>query len=387
MQNTYHGKQMMKYNFDEIIPRRGTNSYKWDSAEDTDVLPLWVADMDFRTAPAIVEALEKRVAHGIFGYTRVPDEYYDAVTGWFGRRHGWTFPREWIIYTSGVVPAISAILKATTMPGDKVMVQGPVYNCFFSSIRNSGCVVVSNSLKRTGNTYCIDFDDMEQTIINEGVRVFLLCNPHNPAGRVWTRDELLRMGTICLRHGVTVISDEIHCEFTYAGHDYTPYASLGDEFAAKAVVCVSPSKAFNIAGLQIANIIVPDSELRRRIDRAININEVCDVNPFGVIATIAAYNHGLHGNYEYMKDFCAKNLPQFPIMELEGTYLVWMDCSALHISSTEIEDRLIKQAKLWLNAGSMYGREGEGYMRWNIACPLQTLQEGLSRFTTAVSRP
>ena len=388
---------MMKYNFDEIIPRRGTNSYKWDSAEDADVLPLWVADMDFRTAPAIVEALEKRVAHGIFGYTRVPDEYYDAVTGWFGRRHGWTFPREWIIYTSGVVPAISAILKATTMPGDKVMVQGPVYNCFFSSIRNSGCVVVSNSLKRTGNTYCIDFDDMEQTIINEGVRVFLLCNPHNPAGRVWTRDELLRMGTICLRHGVTVISDEIHCEFTYAGHDYTPYASLGDEFAAKAVVCVSPSKAFNIAGLQIANIIVPDSELRRRIDRAININEVCDVNPFGVIATIAAYNHGeewldelmqyLHGNYEYMKDFCAKNLPQFPIMELEGTYLVWMDCSALHISSTEIEDRLIKQAKLWLNAGSMYGREGEGYMRWNIACPLQTLQEGLSRFTSAVSRP
>ncbi len=396
MQNTYHGKQMMKYNFDEIIQRRGTNSYKWDSAPDEDILPLWVADMDFRTAPAIIEALEKRVAHGIFGYTRVPDEYYDAVTGWFGRRHGWTFPKEWIIYTSGVVPAISAILKALTLPGDRVLIQGPVYNCFFSSIRNSGCAMVSNSLTREGNTYRINFDDMEQKIVNEDIRVFLLCNPHNPAGRVWTREELLQMGNICLRHGVTVISDEIHCEFTYPGHEYTPFASLGQEYAQHSVTCVSPSKAFNIAGLQIANIVTADDELRRRINRAININEVCDVNPFGVIATIAAYNHGeewldelmqyLHGNYEYMKDYCDKHLPQFPIMKLEGTYLPWMDCSALHLSSAEIEDRLIKQAKLWLNAGSMYGREGEGYMRWNIACPRQTLMKGLERFTSAVTR-
>ena len=383
---------MPTYNFDEIIERHGTNSYKWDSTPNPDVLPLWVADMDFRTAPAITDALQQRVAHGIFGYTRVPDEYYDAVTGWFARRHGWRFPQEWILYTSGVVPAISATIKALTMPSDRVMVQTPVYNCFFSSIRNNGCVMVSNPLVREGNTYRIDFDDMERKISNQNVRVFLLCNPHNPAGRVWSRDELRQMGEICQRHGVTVISDEIHCELVYEPHSYTPFASLGS--TSRWVTCVSPSKAFNIAGLQIASIITDDDNLRERIDRAININEVCDVNPFGVIATIAAYNEGeewltqllryLRANYEYMRDFCSKHLPQFPIMELEGTYLVWMDCSALGMPSEKLEELLIDHAHLWLNAGTIYGPEGEGYMRWNIACPRQVLAEALHRFHTAL---
>ena len=384
----------MEYNFDEIVPRRGTNSYKWDSANDPDILPMWVADMDFRTAPCIIESLQKRVSHGIFGYTRVPDEYYDALTGWFARRHGWNFKREWCVYTSGVVPAVSAVLKALTLPGDKVMVQTPVYNCFFSSIRNNGCVTVSNRLVRDGDKYVIDFDDMEHKIVAEDVKVFLLCNPHNPVGRVWTRDELRRMGEICFRHGVTVVSDEIHCELVFPGHVYTPFGSLGEEFVLKSVTCVSPSKAFNIAGLQIANIIVADDVLRRRVDRAININEVCDVNPFGVLATIAAYNKGeewlddmlkyVYGNYEFMREYCAANLPRFPIIDLEGTYLVWMDCSALHVGSEELERQLIERAKLWLNAGTMYGTEGEGYMRWNIACPRSVLAEGLSRFRKAV---
>lgn len=383
----------MKYDFDKTIDRRATNSYKWDSAPE-DVLPMWVADMDFRTAPAIIDALQKRVAHGIFGYTRVPDAYYDAVTSWFSRRHGWDIDREWIIYTSGVVPAVSAVIKALTVPGDKVIVQTPVYNCFFSSIRNNGCEIVSNPLRRTADTYEMDFDALERCAADPRAKVMLLCNPHNPAGRVWTPDELTRLGNICLRNGVTVVADEIHCELVYQGFKYTPFASLSDAFLHRSVTCVSPSKAFNIAGLQIANIVAFDNDLRSRIDKAININEVCDVNPFGVAATIAAYNEGeewlnqlvdyLHGNYEAMAEFCRRELPEFPITRLEGTYLVWMDCSSLGMPSDALEHVLLDDARLWLNAGTMYGAEGEGYMRWNIACPRSVMLDGLNRFLNFV---
>ena len=383
----------MKYDFDKTIDRRATNSYKWDSAPEG-VLPMWVADMDFRTAPAIIDALQKRVAHGIFGYTRVPDAYYDAVTSWFSRRHGWDIDREWIIYTSGVVPAVSAVIKALTVPGDKVIVQTPVYNCFFSSIRNNGCEIVSNPLRRTADTYKMDFDALERCAADPRAKVMLLCNPHNPAGRVWTPDELTRLGNICLRNGVTVVADEIHCELVYQGFKYTPFASLSDAFLHRSVTCVSPSKAFNIAGLQIANIVAFDNDLRSRIDKAININEVCDVNPFGVAATIAVYNEGeewlnqlvdyLHGNYEAMAEFCRRELAEFPITRLEGTYLVWMDCSSLGMSSDALEHALLDDARLWLNAGTMYGAEGEGYMRWNIACPRSVMLDGLNRFLNFV---
>lgn len=380
----------MTYDFDRLIPRRGTDSYKWDSAAADDVLPMWVADMDFPTAPAIVDALRHRVDHGIFGYTRVPDAYYASVIDWFRRRHGWTIDREWFIYTSGVVPAVSAILKAQTRPGDKVLVQTPVYNCFFSSIRNNGCTMVASPLVRQGNTYVVDYADFERCATDPAVKVMLLCNPHNPAGRVWTLDELQRIGDICLRHGVTVVADEIHCELVMPGHHYTPFASVSDEFLRQSVTCFSPSKAFNIAGLQIANIVCADAERRARIDRAINDNEVCDVNPFGVIATRAAYDEGgewldqllayLHENYIYMRDFCREHLPDYPIAELEGTYLVWMDCRRLGLGSEQLEERLVDEAKLWLNAGTMYGETGEGFMRWNIACPRSRLAEGLRRF-------
>lgn len=383
----------MKYDFDKTIDRRATNSYKWDSAPEG-VLPMWVADMDFRTAPAIIDSLQKRVAHGIFGYTRVPDAYYDAVTSWFSRRHGWDIDREWIIYTSGVVPAVSAVIKALTVPGDKVIVQTPVYNCFFSSIRNNGCEIVSNPLRRTADTYEMDFDALERCAADPRAKVMLLCNPHNPAGRVWTPDELTRLGNICLRNGVTVVADEIHCELVYQGFKYTPFASLSDAFLHRSVTCVSPSKAFNIAGLQIANIVAFDNDLRSRIDKAININEVCDVNPFGVAATIAAYNEGeewlnqlvdyLHGNYEAMAEFCRRELPEFPITRLEGTYLVWMDCSSLGMPSDALEHALLDDARLWFNAGTMYGAEGEGYMRWNIACPRSVMLDGLNRFLNFV---
>ena len=384
----------MKYDFDELVQRRGSDCCKWDSAADGDVLPMWVADMDFRVAPAIVEALRRRVEHGIFGYTRVPDSYYEAVTGWFARRHGWTFDRRWMIYTSGVVPALSAVIKASTHPGDKVLIQTPVYNCFFSSIRNNGCEVVSSPLWPVGDTYEMDFEDLERKAADPRVKVMLLCNPHNPVGRVWRRDELQRVGEICIRHSVLVVADEIHCELVYPGHRYTPFASMSEEFLRHSVTCVSASKGFNIAGLQIANIICADDDCRQRIDRAINDNEVCDVNPFGFIATRAAYNEGnewldeligyLHANYLHMREFCRAQLPDFPIAELEGTYLVWMDCRRLGLSSAQLEEQLIDRARLWLNAGTMYGPEGEGFMRWNIACPRTRLDEGLNRFVEFV---
>ena len=384
----------MKFDFDKITPRRGTNSYKWDSAEDKDVLPMWVADMDFQTAPCIIEALKKRVAHGIFGYTRVPEEYYEAVISWFHRRHQWQIERNWFIYTSGVVPALSAVIKALANEGDNILTLTPVYNCFFSSIRNNGCKLSSCALKYENNTFSIDYEDLERRAADPKTPLLLLCNPHNPSGRVWTREELQRIGDICIKHNVIVVSDEIHCEIVHPGYKYIPFASISEEFQKHSVTCISPSKAFNIAGLQIANIIVENSEWRQRIDKAININEVCDVNPFGVIATIAAYNEGgewldelleyIHANYLFFRDYCEKHFPQFPVAPLEGTYLVWMDCRSFHIPSEQLEEDLMKKSKLWLNAGSMYGKEGEGFMRWNLACPRQFVEDGLKRFAEYV---
>lgn len=386
----------MKYDFDKVTPRCGTNSYKWDSTDDKEVLPMWVADMDFPTAPCIINALEKRVEHGIFGYTRVPEEYYDAVISWFSRRHHWKPRREWFIYTSGVVPALSAVIKALTNVGDKVLTLTPVYNCFFSSIRNNGCELDSCALRYEDNTFSIDYEDLERRAADPKTTLMLLCNPHNPSGRVWTREELRRIGDICIKNNVVVVADEIHCELVHPGFTYTPFASVSEEFQKHSVTCVAPSKAFNIAGLQIANIIVENDKWRQRIDKAININEVCDVNPFGVIATIAAYNEGeewlnqllqyIHGNYLFFKDYCEEHLPQLPVAPLEGTYLAWMDCRSLGIPSEELEEDLMKEAKLWLNAGSMYGKEGEGFMRWNLACPRQLVKEGLERFSQFVDK-
>ena len=384
----------MKYDFDEIIPRRGTNSYKWDSAGDADVLPMWVADMDFRTAPPVVEALRKRVEHGIFGYVRVPDAYYAAVTNWFARRHDWQIEKEWIIYTTGVVPALSAVIKALTVPGDKVMVQTPVYNCFFSSIRNNGCGMITNPLIYRNGTYQINFADLEQKAADPNVKVLLLCNPHNPAGRVWTKQELTRIGDICIRNNVWVVADEIHCELVFPGHTYIPFASISQEFLMHSVTCTSPSKAFNLAGLQIANIISADTDIRTKIDKAINVNEVCDVNPFGVEALMAAYNDSeewleelkqyLFDNYNYLRAYFSEYLPEFPVSMLEGTYLVWVDCSVLNQSSDEIVKPLLEKEKLWVNEGSLYGEIGEGFIRINIACPRQQLIEGLNRLRRAL---
>lgn len=380
----------MKYDFDKIIPRRGTNSVKWDVAKEDGVIPMWVADMDFQTAPCIRQALKERMDHGVFGYTLVPNSYYESIISWFDRRHQWKIDRNWILYTSGVVPAISAIIKALTKPGDKVLVQTPVYNCFFSSIRNNGCTTAENALVRKGNSYEIDFDDFERQAADEKTKVFLLCNPHNPAGRVWTPDELNRMNDICLKHGVRVIADEIHCELVMPGYKFTPFAAVSKACQDNCITTNSPTKSFNIAGLQIANIITNNDTIKRKIDRAININEVCDVNPFGVIALQAAYNEGeswidqlnryLWENYKVLKDFFQEHLPKLKVLKLEGTYLVWVDISATGLKADELTNELLQQGKVMVNSGTMYGKTtGADYLRLNIAMPRSLMLEALQR--------
>ncbi len=496
------------YDFDKPINRRGTNCVKWDeptphpsqgeesldticdrnAATETNqaplpsggdgggLIPLWVADMDFEAAPAIREALRKRVDHGVFGYAIVQPSYYDAVIRWYERRHQWHIRREWILYTTGVVPAISAVIKAITMPGERVLILTPVYNCFFSSIRNNGCEVLESKLvpieaKRptaqtpTPNpsqgegslntlshqdiateanqaplpsggggggclgggcllTYSVDWDDFETKCADEKTTVFLLCNPHNPAGRVWTRDELQRMADICQRHHVRVVSDEIHCELVMPGHEFVPMGRLsplplsesegskypqGDDPQAEMhstplplregqgggspVICCSPSKSFNTAGLQMANIICADPETRRRIDRAININEICDVNPFAPLAVEAAYNEGaewidelnqyLWGNYQALLAFFAEHLPQLKVFNLEGTYLVWVDITATGLTSDQLEEKLLSEANVWVNSGTMYGTDG--YIRINIATQRARLMEGLRRMARVLA--
>lgn len=379
----------MDYSFDEIVQRRGSNSYKWDHVEK-DVLPLWVADMDFKAAPAICKALAERVKHGIFGYTSVPSEYYKSIITWFKRRHQWTIRNEWIEYTTGVVPAVSCVIKAIAMPGDKILINTPVYNCFFSSIKNNGCEIVESPLKKDENLYyTIDFEDFETQCSDPKVVAYILCNPHNPCGRVWTKDELIHIGKICQKYSVIVISDEIHNEIVMPGQTYTPFASINECNQVCSVTCVSPSKAFNIAGLQIANIICQSSSLRRRINRSININEVCEVNPFGVVATIAAYNECedwlnalnvyIWENYLYLKQTI-----QLPLSPLEGTYLAWVDCKKIcqerNLDSSSLEEKLKKEAKVFFNGGTLYGKDGEGFLRINLACPRSMLTEALNRF-------
>ena len=379
----------MKYDFDKIVARRHSGSYKWDAVPE-DALPLWVADMDFEVAPAVKKALADRVAHGVFGYTQVDDSYYDAVISWYERRHQWAVDRRWMLYTSGVVPAVSCSIKALTLPGENVLVQTPVYNCFFSSIKNQGCQIVENRLVRQDDSYVIDWDDFERKCADEKTTVFLLCNPHNPAGRVWTREELAKMGAICSKHHVFVISDEIHCELVMPGHKFTPFAAVSEENLRNCVTLSSPSKSFNTAGLQIANIICKDDEVRRRIDRVINIFEVCDVNPFGPIALKAAYNESedwldalneyIWGNYQLLRETFAKQLPKLKVMRLEGTYLAWVDISGLGMTSDEVTEKLLRKGHVFVSDGTLYGKEaGEGFIRINLACPRAVLTEGLNR--------
>ena len=375
---------MRQYDFDKITNRIGTDSYKWDSwdasmKDGKEAIALWVADMDFETAPCVKEAVLKRVEHGCFGYSYVPDSYYQSTIDWFHRRHGWQMKKEWFIYTPGVVPAVSAIIKAMTQPGDKVLMHTPAYNCFFSSIRNNGCVV---------EEIPVSLDDFEKHCADPKVKVFLLCNPHNPTGHVWRREELAEMAEICHRHGVFVISDEIHCEFINPDMDirYTPFGTVAvDE---NYVVCTSPSKAFNIAGLQIANMIIPDRRIHIKVNRAVNINEVCDVGPLGITALQAAYttegeewltqlNRYIYDNYNIVKRFIEDNLPKWKVYPLEGTYLMWVDVEETGMSGDELTKQILEKTNVYINGGAMYG--DKKCIRINLATQRARLMEALKR--------
>lgn len=412
---------MSKFDFDEMTTRRGMGCVKWDATSPAgpigeDVIPLWVADMDFKAAPAIMDALKKRVEHGVFGYTHIPDSYYEAAISWWERRRGWHTEKDWYLPVDGIVPAMSIVVMALTryeigpdgavreradlgrgpngeLP--KVIIQTPAYNCFFSTVRNDVCELSANPLiydtEGDQATWYLDFEDLERRAADPMAKVLLFCNPHNPCGRVWPKEDLQRVADICRRNGVIILSDEIHCELEMPGYHFTPMATIDQE---NTITMNSPSKSFNIAGLGISNIITSNPDWKKLIDKVINLWEHCDLNPFGVIALQAAYNEGepwlnelreyLHGNYRLLLDHFESKLPEFPVSKLEGTYLVWVDVRALGMKSIEVEKELISKEKVWISGGEMYGLDG--FMRINIACPRQRLQEGLERIGKGFNR-
>ena len=380
----------MKYDFDTVINRRNTNCVKWDETDREDVIPLWVADMDFHSFPGITDALYQRVGHGIFGYTHVPDSYYNAVIRWFDERHGLrgVLPSD-IIYTSGVVPAISAIFRALTLPGDKVLVMTPVYNCFFTCIRNQGCTVEESHLVYKDNTFEVDWEDFENKCADERVRLFLLCNPHNPAGRVWTKDELGRIGEICQRNHVLVISDEIHCDLVLPGYKHTPFATLGHQYALNSITFHAASKTFNLAGLATSTAIIPNEALRKTYVAYVEDMEAHLGNIFGKVSTQAAMTYGdewlgelldyVQGNIDYVADFLTTNLPKVKFHKPQATYMMWLDFNGYGLSEEELWRKMTQEAQLGFNRGKDFGEAGNGFFRINLACPRSTVEEAMRR--------
>lgn len=388
----------MKYNFDELIDRRNTDCIKYDFAYERgkpkDVLPFWVADMDFKSPPEVIDALVKRCEHGIFGYTDPKDDYFDSVIDWFGKVHSLNLNREWIVATAGVVFAINCAIRAFTKEGDGVLVQKPVYYPFFKSVEKNRRKVVNNPLVNNNGRYEVDFEDFEKKIANENVKLFLLCSPHNPVGRVWKYDELNKMGEICKKHGVIVISDEIHCEFTF-GKRHIPFWHAGESFDDFSVICTSPSKAFNQAALSHANILIKDNGTRRTFQNEIAVSGLSNTNAMGLAACKAAYDYGfewlvqlneyLKGNIDFTKDFIEKNMPHIKITDIEGTYLMWLDFRTLGLSSSALDKLITEKANLWLDGGTKFGQEGEGFQRINIATPRSNLHIALENIKKALS--
>lgn len=386
-----------KFNFDEIVDRHGTHSVKWDKCDSNDIIPMWVADMDFKAAPCIIDAMKDRLEHGIFGYANVPEEFYTSIINWFQRRHNWTINRDWIEYTTGVVPAFDAVLKAITKPGENVVVLTPVYNCFFTCIESNKCKTVEVPLTYDDNyAYTIDFKALEQALSDNNTHTLLFCNPHNPAGRVWTKDELLEVNKLCIKHGVTVISDEIHCEMMMPGYHYTPFASISAEAQNNCITCGSPSKSFNIAGLQAAFITCSNPIQKALINQALIDNQVCSINPFGLEAFMAAYNHGeswilqfneyLAGNFNLMCDMMNKELPLFHITPIEGTYLAWIDVTPTGMTSAQVTQKILDDGKVLVNDGAIYGKAGDGFIRINLATPRSLVKEATQRIINAMKQ-
>lgn len=388
----------MQFDFDTVVERRGTNSLKYDFAKergkDENVLPLWVADMDFKTAPSIVKKLEETAKHGIFGYSESKEGYYRAVEAWYVKHFDWQIKEEWLIKTPGVVFAIAAAIRAFTKEGDAVLLQQPIYYPFGAAIRKNKRRLINNPLQLVDGHYEIDFADFEEKIIENDVKAFLLCSPHNPVGRVFKEWELRKLGDICVKHGVIVISDEIHSDFTYPGYKHHVFASLAPEYADISVTCTSPSKTFNLAGLQVSNILIPNSGLRREFKNEIDAIGYSQVNLMGLAACQEAYESGeawltevkeyLAGNLAYVRTYLQENIPQIKLIEPEGTYLVWLDFRDLSLTEAQREELIVKKAHLWLDSGVIFGKEGDGFERINIACPRKILEQALGQLKEAV---
>lgn len=389
----------MKYDFDEQIERRGSDCLKYDFAVERgmpeDILPLWVADMDFRTAPCITERIQKDAAFGIFGYTDSKDDYFETLSKWYKTYFNWKVEKDWLVKTPGIVFAIATAVSAFTKEGDSILIQQPVYYPFSSVIRNNNRRLVNNELVLEDGRYEMDLEDFEKKIVQEKVKLFILCSPHNPVGRVWTEEELRRIGEICLKYDVKIVSDEIHSDFVYPGFVHHVLTTVDERFRDISIVCTAPSKTFNLAGLQVSNVWIPNPELRRVFEQKISAVGYSEVNMLGLHACQAAYEGGrewleqlkeyLKGNLDFVRNYLKENIPQIKLIEPEGTYLVWLDCRELGLSEKELEQFIAQKAKLWLDDGVIFGKAGEGFERVNIACPRATLKEALERLKKAAA--
>ena len=391
----------MKYNFDEIIDRTNYHSVKWDELKTKfgdipeDVLPMWIADMEFRSPQPVIEAIKKANEHGIYGYTSRPLSYYQAIIDWMEKRHNWKIKKDWIAYSPGVVPALSLIIRAFCQPGDKVIVQPPVYYPFFRVIENNGCHVVNNPLKLNNKKYFIDWEDLERKVDDSRVKLLILCSPHNPVGRVWQKEELIILGEICLKHNIIVVSDEIHADILFKGYRHIPFASISPAFAHNSITCTAPSKTFNLAGLQTSSIIIPNKKYYKIYENILDSLALNENNVFGLVALEAAYRNGeewleqllsyLNENLEFLMKYFKERILKIKVIKPEGTYLVWLDCRQLGFNAKDLNNFMIKKARVALDDGYWFGTEGEGFMRINIACPRSFLEEGLKRIERAVN--
>ena len=382
----------MLYNFDRIINRRDTASLKWEVAGDE--LPMWVADMDFQTAPEIIEALRTRVEHGVFGYTTIPESWFDAYSSWWKKRHSFEIPEEWLIFSTGVVPSISSAVRKLTTAGENVLIQSPVYNIFYNSIVNNGRNILENTLVYDGMNYEIDFNDLEIKLSNPQTTMMILCNPHNPVGKIWDRAALAEIGRLCSKYNVVVLSDEIHCDLTDPGKEYIPFASVSDECRMNSITCIAPTKTFNLAGLQTSAIFVPNENLRNKMNRAVNTDEVAEPNVFAAEAAVAAFTNGeawleqlreyLFRNKSLVRSFAEELLPQVKVVPSEATYLLWLDCSRVTKDSNELYLYLRENTGLYITDGGHYGTGGQGFLRMNIACPRSCVEDGLERLARGI---
>jgi|WetSurSiteA1Bulk_404760.scaffolds.fasta_scaffold00706_2 cysteine-S-conjugate beta-lyase len=389
----------MHYNFDEIISREGTGSIKYDLREkvfhNSKIMPLWVADMDFKTPDFIISALQKRLEHEILGYSVVPPAFYSSVVNWNRQRHHWEIKPEWISFSPGVVPALNLLVMAFTQPGDSIIVQPPVYFPFFSAVENHGRQLVTNPLRYENGRYSMDFADLESRI-DSRTRMLILCSPHNPTGNVWTPEVLQRIGDICVRNKIILVSDEIHSDLIYAGFRHTPTACLSEEIARTTITCMSPSKTFNLAGLSTAYLVIPDAGLRQQYEKILDHVHVGSGNIFGFVAAVAAYNDGadwlgqlmdyLAGNLKFLREYLSKHIPLISLIPPEATYLIWLDCRRLGMSPDALRSFMIHEAGLGLNDGPQFGKEGEGFQRINIGCPRLVLHHALEKLSEAVRK-